>query len=427
MTHPRARDVSRAGAAALLAACLALAASCSGPDANDPPAAKSASSGAKGNTPISARKVPVVVETVSPHPVTYAIQAVGSLLAEEIVRVPARVAGVVDQIAFNEGRSVGPGTVLARIDIERYRLALSRSEANWQQAEAQTRQVQAALDKRRALRAKDPGWVSEEELTNFTAQLDQAKAAASSARAAYELAKKDAADSEVRAGASGIINEKLVDTGQYVTAGTPIATIADTKRLKLAFKVAQSESVRLGEDSPITFHVQAVPGREFKAKLYHIGEVADPTTRMVECFAWVENPGRSLRPGFFADVMATVEQRSGSLVVPQTAVIPTDQGFVSFVLKGEDQVERRVLKLGLYTREGNVEVLEGLEEGDRLVTRGAASLSESSRVVVTSSPAEDRSASEGNEGPGGGPGPASSTAGPGASSATSAPAGGGGR
>jgi len=182
-----------------------------------------------------------------------------------------------------------------------------------------------------------------------------------------------------------------------------------------------------GENSPITFRVQAVPSRDFKAKLYHIGEVADSTTRMVECFAWVENPGRSLRPGFFADVTATIEQRSGALVVPQTAVIPTDQGFVGFVLKGEDQVERRVLKLGLYTREGNVEVLEGLEEGDRLVTRGAASLSESSRVVVTSSPAEDRSASEGNEGPGGGPGPASSTAGPGASSATSAPAGGGGR
>jgi len=310
MTLCRARLVARAGAAALLAASLSLLASCSGSNATDPPAQKPASSTARGGTPINARKVPVVVETVSPHPVTYAIQAVGSLLAEEIVRVPARVPGVVDEIAFNEGRVVGPGTVLARIDIERYRIALSRSEANWQQAEAQTRQVQAALDKRRALRAKDPGWVSEEELSNFTAQLDQAKAAASAARAAYEMAKKDAADSEVRAGASGIINEKLVDTGQYVTAGTPIATIADTKRLKLAFKVAQSESVRLGENSPITFRVQAVPSRDFKAKLYHIGEVADSTTRMVECFAWVENPGRSLRPGFFADVTATIDRRS---------------------------------------------------------------------------------------------------------------------
>jgi len=110
---------------------------------------------------------------------------------------------------------------------------------------------------------------------------------------------------------------------------------------------------------------------------------------MVECFAWVENPGHSLRPGFFADVIATVEQKTGSLVVPQTAVIPTDQGFVGFVLKGEDQVERRMLKLGLYTREGGVEVLDGLAAGDRVVTRGAASLSETSRVNVASVGAED--------------------------------------
>jgi RND family efflux transporter MFP subunit len=184
-----------------------------------------------------------------------------------------------------------------------------------------------------------------------------------------------------------VINEKLVDTGQYVTAGTPIATIADTRRLKLAFRVSPTESVRLAESSPIAFHVQAVPGHAFKAKLYHIGEVADRGTRMVECLAWVENPGSDLRPGFFADVTATIEERTGSLVVPQTAVIPTDQGFVGFVLKGDDGVERRALKLGLYTKEGGVEVLEGLAAGERVITRGAASLSNGSRVVLVSGPA----------------------------------------
>jgi len=409
MNTPHARFVTLASATALLLAALAPAASCSGSNANDPPKAGSKSGSPSAPVPLAARKVPVGVETVTARPVNYTIQAVGSLLAEEIVRVPARVAGVVDEISFNEGRVVGPHSVLARIDIERYRLALQRSEANWQQAEAQTRQTEAALDKRRALRAKDPGWVSEEELTNFTAQLDQAKAAAAGAKAAYDLAKKDAADSQVEAGASGVINEKLVDTGQYVTAGTPIATIADTHRLKLTFKVAQTESVRLGDNSPITFRVQAVPGREFTAKLYHIGEVADPATRLVECFAWVENPGSNLRPGFFADITATIEEKAGSLVVPQTAVIPTDQGFVGFVMKGEDGVERRSLKLGLYTRDGGVEVLDGLAAGDRVITRGAAALSDTSRVVLASPPAEagdplGGAASSRGEGGGGGGG-----------------------
>jgi multidrug efflux pump subunit AcrA (membrane-fusion protein) len=261
MTLPLARPLLRAGAAALLTASLALLASCSGSNANDPPAQKPASSSARGSTPVGARKVPVVVETVSVHPVTYPIQAVGSLLAEEIVRVPARVRGVVDQIAFNEGRSVGPGTVLARIDIERYRLALARSEANWQQAEAQTRQVEAALDKRRALRAKDPGWVSEEELSNFTAQLDQAKAAASS------CAGRVRAGEEGRGGLGGPCRG-LGHHQREARGHRPVRDGRNAHRDHRGHEAAQArvqggaDGIREARrDSPITFRVQAVPGR----------------------------------------------------------------------------------------------------------------------------------------------------------------------
>src|SRR5262249_45627588 len=193
MMNPRTLFAPRAGATVLLLAALLPAASCSGSNANDPP--KAGSAPGKAATPASARRVPVGVETVTPRPISYTIQAVGALQAGESVRVRAGVAGIADEISFDEGRAVGPASVLARIDIERYRLALSRSEANWQQAEAQSRQTEAALDKRRALREKDQGWVSEEEITNFTAQVDQAKAAAAAAKAAYDLARKDTAHS----------------------------------------------------------------------------------------------------------------------------------------------------------------------------------------------------------------------------------------
>ncbi len=332
--------------------------------------------------------IPVEVRSVEIRDVRYTLQAVGSVGAREVIRIPARVAGVIQNIAFQEGKAVTPQNVLARIDPERYRLSAQRAEANYRQAEAQAREAEAALEKRKALHEKDPGWVTEEELTNFTAQVDQAQAAVAAAKAAADLARKDLADSEVRAEAPGIINEKLVDTGQYLTAGTPVATMVDNRRLKLSFKVAQSEAGRLAEDSRIIFHVRSGPEKEFTAKLYHIGEAADPATRMVECLSWVENPNRDLRPGFFADVTIEVGEKKGSLVVPQTAVLPTDRGFVGFVLKGEDRVEQRPLRLGLYTKDGDVEILEGLRPGDRVVIRGASVLSEGARVQAVTGGAQ---------------------------------------
>ena len=346
---------------------------CSGSKATDPPARP-------GGARAGAVPIPVEIRPVEVRDVTYTIQAVGSIEAQEIIRIPARVAGVVQDVSIQEGQYVTPQRVLARIDPERYRLGAERAEADYRQAEALAREAEAALEKRKALREKDPGWVTEEELTNFGAQLDQAKAALAAAKAAADLARKDLADSEVRAEAPGIINEKLVDTGQYVTAGTPVATMVDTRRLKLSFKVSQSEAARLSQTSRIRFRVRSIPDREFETKLYHVSEAADPGTRMVQCLAWVENPTSELRPGYFADVTVDVQDRKGSLVVPQTAVLPTDRGFVGYVLKGEDRVEERSLRLGLYTAEGDVEVLEGLRPGDRVVVRGAGTLSDGSLV-----------------------------------------------
>lgn len=340
--------------------------------------------------------VPVEVRPVKSRTVVYVVQAVGSLEAREVLRLPARVAGVVQDIAFQEGTPVTPDLVLGRIDPERYALAAQRAEANHRQAEAEAREAEAALDKRRALHARDPGWVTEEELTNFTAQLDGARAAVAAARAASDLARKDLADSELRVDYPGVIDEKRVDTGQYVSVGTVLATVVDTGRLKLSFRVTESESGRLSEGTPVTFRVKAVPGRDFPARIYHVGEVADPSTRMVECLAWVDNRERLLRPGFFADVIAEVESREHSVVVPQAAVLPTEHGYVAWVLRGEDEVERRQVQLGLFTRDGEVEILDGLRAGEPLVVRGAALLSEGARVSVDAgrAPASGPSAGE---------------------------------
>jgi len=352
------------------------AASCQrAPDASAPTAAKA--------PPV--RKVPVRVAAVGSRDVKLAIDTIGTLEAREVVRIPARVAGVLERVRFEQGMSVRADTVLARVDPERYKLAAARADANLAQAAAQSRETEAAFDKRQRLREKDPGWVTAEELSNFQARVDAARAEVDAARAARELAAKDLRDSEVKPGSAGVINEKLADTGQFIQAGAPIATMVDIGRLKLVFKLSETESVRLDDTSRISFHVKSIPGREYTARLFHINRSADPMTRQVECLAWVDDPERTLRPGSFADVTIEVGAGGATPIVPETAVLPTDRGFVAWVLKGEDEVESRVLTLGLRTRDGQVEVLDGLKTGERLVVRGGGVLGPASRVQVETS------------------------------------------
>ena len=332
-----------------------------------------------GPPALAQRKVPVQAEPASEREVAFTIETTGSLLPNETVRVPARVPGVLQDIAFVEGALVGPGKVLARVDPERYRLNLDRAEAAAREAEARRKVAQSMLDKRARLKEKDQGWVTGEELANFEAGLEASDAALGAARAQLELARKDHADSYVKSDKAGIIEQKLADTGQYVGAGTPIATLIDSRRLKLSFSVSESEAVALDDRVKISFRLKALPGREFTARLYHKSGEANPRTRMVDVLAWVDTPGGELRPGSFAEVTLTIGEGRRSLVVPQTAVLPTERGFVVYVLAG-DGVEPRPVRPGLHTRDGLVEVLDGLTRGERVVVRGAQNLTPSSKV-----------------------------------------------
>ncbi|HKB16284.1 MAG TPA: efflux RND transporter periplasmic adaptor subunit [Planctomycetota bacterium] len=351
----------------------------------------------------------VTARAVEERPLAYRIESVGSIEARETVLVPARVEGTLEALAFEEGQAVTPETVLAVIDGERFaleaqraRAALAAAESSLVRAKAQTTGDQALLEesegnlaRRRALRAKDPGWVSEEVIATGEAAVarmranqemrrageKEAEAALAQARAQLALSEKNLADARVRAPIAGTIERKHVAAGQYVKSGDRIATIVDTSALRLRFPVTESEAVRLKAGQALAFRVQPFPEREFRAALFHVGSTADPATRMVECLAAVGEGGADLKPGFFASVQIEVAREERAIVVPAAAILPTERGFVAFVVE-EGRARRRDLRLGLHTPEGDVEVLSGLRAGETLVVLGAAILEEGSAVRV---------------------------------------------
>ncbi len=313
--------------------------------------------------------------------VAYEIKALGSLEPEELVQVTAEVEGAVGDVRFHEGDRVGTGTVLATIDPERYRLEYQKADAELRRAQAEVQRARADMARRDEL-AKE-NLVAPEELQRARTDTDRLAAEAAGADAARQIARQNMRRSEVRAPRAGVINTKTVETGQFVQTGTLLATLVDTSRLRLRFKVSEAESLRAQTGQALTFRVGALGGKPFSATVYHVGSLADPSTRQVEVLAWVKNPGE-LKPGFFAEVALASETRQAAVVVPESAVQASERGFVVYAVI-DDKARARPVQVGLRTGTGLVEIVSGLKAGETVVVEGSDRLADG--IAVQSAPA----------------------------------------
>lgn len=360
-----------------LAALCALAA-CGAGQGSDP-----SKRGARGPT-----RFPVEVAEVGSARVEYAVQAVGSVEAFERVSVTARVAGVVERVRFEEGDAVTPERVLAEVEPERYRLALDAAQADLAKAEAAREQARLGLERRQTVNRKNPDLVRAEEVDAWRTQLAAAEADVARARAAASLAELNLRDAFVRAPAAGIVQTREVETGRYVQPGAVIATLVRRDPLLLRFRVAESDAGALAPGQPARFTLRGERDAVHTAVITLVAAAADPGDRMVEVLARVDAAtGGGLRPGTFAEVTVPVGSARESPVVPQTAIRPSDKGFLAYVVEGE-QARERVLELGLRTADGRVEVRSGLAVGERLVVRGAEALVDGAAVRVASGAAQ---------------------------------------
>lgn len=341
--------------------------------------------GAGGKQPRKALEFPVEVEVVTARRVEYAVRAVGSVEAFEQVQVTARVAGAVEKLDFAEGDRVKAGQVLVEIEPRRYQIAVESAQAALERTRAETAQTQASLDRRLEANAKSPGLVKVEEIESMRAQVAAQTAAQAAAQSALHLAELNLRDAFVRAPIAGQIEGRLVRTGQYVQPGTPVATLLRREPLLLRFQVPELDAASLTQGHDARFTVRA--GSEpLRAVITHVAQAADEATRMVLVTARVEDPrAGELRPGAFAQVSVPIDAREDAPVVVETAVRPSERGFVAFVVEDGVAREKR-LELGLRTLDGRVEVKSGLELGAQLVVRGAEALTDGAKVKLGGAP-----------------------------------------
>jgi membrane fusion protein (multidrug efflux system)/multidrug efflux system membrane fusion protein len=343
-------------------------------------AAACSSSGATEQQPARREmRFPVAVSRITPAAVDYKVAAVGSIAAFEHIQITARVGGAVERVGFREGDVVKTGQLLAEIEPRRYQLALASALAGLQRAEVA--RLEAARERDRAQKLHAEGVGTSSDVAAWETKLAASSADEAQAKANVEMARLNARDARVAAPVSGTIETRAVETGQYVQPGAVLGTLIQRDPLLLRFNVAERDASALRLGMTVQLAVKGADAIPHAAKITHIGGAANEKSRMVPVVAEVTSEPQSLRPGAFAEVTVPIGASREALAVPETAIRPSERGFLAYVVDGDTAKERR-LELGLRTPEGRVEVRAGLSAGELLVIRGGEALKDGVKVRV---------------------------------------------
>ena len=285
------------------------------------------------------------------------VQAVGSLKSVQGVMLRPESSGRISKLGFADGARVVKGQLLVQLDD-------TLQQAQIKQAEAQASISRTNLQRSRELQAQ--GFVSQ-------SAVDQNAAALQVAEAQVALAQAQAQRMRVLAPFNGTAGLRAVDVGDYVKDGADIVNIEDLSSLTVQFALPERYIDRLRAGQAVELSVDAIPGRSFKGRVQAVDSQVDANGRALQVLAQVANPGTVLRPGRFARPRVVFSVRESAVVVPEEALVPV--GAKQFVFKvvdgadGKKAAQRVEAKIGLRLP-GKVEILEGIQAGDTVVTAG---------------------------------------------------------
>ncbi|MEZ5333015.1 MAG: efflux RND transporter periplasmic adaptor subunit [Thermoanaerobaculia bacterium] len=307
--------------------------------------------------------IPVEVTAVERRSISSFLETNGVLEAENEVDVVARVAGPVVELLVEENDAVRRGQVLARIDAAPIRAQLEISQVDVQEAEQAFARAQAL---------RDANLVSQEAFDQAQARRDAARAQVAEQRVQLE-------HTVVSAPFEGLIVRRYVKFAESVAVNQALFRLSDFTPLLCPIQVPERELQRLHAGQRARIEVEAYPDRRFDGRVDRVSPVVDAATGTVRVTLEVDGDG-VLRPGMFASVYLETATREDALVMPRSALALDSLGDTVFVLD-EGKAERRDVELGF--REGAlVEVLSGVEEGERVVTVGQDGLTDGTPVQV---------------------------------------------
>jgi RND family efflux transporter MFP subunit len=372
--------------------------------------------------------IDVIAQPVVERSITRTLRVTGSLTADEQAEVSAETNGRIIKTPVERGSSVGQGALLVQI-------AADQTAAQMEEAEANADRIRAglalgandALDVERVpnvANAKAELTLAEADFARFKSLLDQrivsqaefdqqrtrVEAAQqryeaqrntaqqdfrslAAARARVSLARKSLGDTTVRAPFAGVVVERKVSVGDYVTAGTQVATVVRINPLRVLLTVPEQSVGLVKVGQPVSLQVDAYPNRAFTGTVRFVSPSLRADQRALTVEALVPNPAGELKPGFFVTAHIEQSDKAQALLIDRRAIREVGKTNRVFVLAGET-VQERIVTLGQPLSSGPapsaagranaeqlVEVVSGVSAGDR-VAIGGSTLTDGAKVHV---------------------------------------------
>ena len=357
--------------------------------------------------------VAVSAVAATEQPIARFIRATGSLMAEEQADVAAETAGRVVAAAIERGTPVREGAEMIRLSTTETDAQLREAEANAAQIEARLGMGGGAAYDVNAVpevqNAKAGADLAQSEFTRIKSLLDQRvvsqseydqrRTQAEAARQQYEAAKNGAAqqyqsllaararvalarkahaDTSVRAPFDGVVAQRLVTAGDYVTKGMKVVTVVRINPLRVQLTVPEQAISAMAPGQPVTFEVNAYPGRVFEGKVKYVSPALQADQRALTVEALVPNPDAVLKPGLFATARIEQPGRTPGVLIPAASVVTAAGTSRVYVVAG-DHVDERIVTTGEPVGD-LIEITKGLKAGERVATKNLAQLADGIKV-----------------------------------------------
>ncbi|WP_421717586.1 efflux RND transporter periplasmic adaptor subunit [Algiphilus sp.] len=312
------------------------------------------------------------------------LRSVGSLVAENGTNVTNEAPGIVTTLHFQSGDTVEEGDLLLELDSDTEAAQLARLEAESELAE---------LTRKRRERLFELNSLSKADLDEAVSQANVARAAVKAQRALLE-------QKRIRAPFSGKLGIRRVSIGQFVDAGTPMVALESVDPMEVDFSLPEGELPKVSPGQGVKVRVDGFPEEVFEGEILALESRVDSNTRNFDVRARLPNADGRLRPGQFARVEIDLPGQREVIVVPRTAVKYNSYGSSVFIVQEDPDkgpppenpnpnmpphtdlmVKQRFVELG-EARGDFVEVVKGLEGGEKIATTGLLKLRNEMPVII---------------------------------------------
>jgi membrane fusion protein, multidrug efflux system len=282
--------------------------------------------------------------------------------------VIAKVAGEVREILVEEGDDVVQGQILARLDGDKLRLELNESAARLQKLKR---------DYERNVDLKAKGLIS-------TGDFDKIRYEMDALEASYNLAKLELDYTQIRAPITGVISERFIRNGKTLAIGDPVFRVTSFEPLVAYLHVPEKEYRNIDEGQRVAIEIDAIKGQSIFASVTRVSPIVDPATGTFKITIEISDAERRIKPGMFGRFAIVYDKHENALQIPRSALLE-DDGNTSVFVVVENKAIRRTVTTG-YSNKGLVEVIDGLDDDDQVISVGQVGLKEDALVTIINAP-----------------------------------------